>query len=147
MDDSGHPPPASVRAPPQANSGRHPAGGKGRRPSAVVQRPPLPPAAPTSWDAVAGWYDGWMGTAGSDHHRQVAVPALLALLAPQVGERILDVGCGQGVLAAPITEAGAHYTGVDASPHLLAAARRHGHPRRFLLGDARRLAALPDLHA
>lgn len=111
-------------------------------------RPAPPPkaAAPTSWDAVADWYDGWVGEGGSEHHREVALPALLALLAAEPGEQILDLGAGQGVLAPAIAEAGAHYTGVDASPRLIGLARqRHGAQGRFLIGDARHLPALREL--
>jgi SAM-dependent methyltransferase len=96
--------------------------------------------AGTSWDQVAAWYDGWVGQEGSTYHRALAVPAALDLLALQRGEAVLDVGCGQGVLAEPVTAAGATYTGIDASPRLIAAARRrHGELGRFLEVDARRL--------
>ncbi|MBV9282380.1 MAG: class I SAM-dependent methyltransferase [Chloroflexi bacterium] len=104
------------------------------------------PAAPTSWDPLAAWYDGWVGEGGSDYHREVAVPALLRALEPQPGESILDVGCGQGVLAPSVVGAGARYVGVDASPRLIQMARRHhGNAGRFLVGDARDLAAVPGL--
>jgi SAM-dependent methyltransferase len=104
------------------------------------------PAAPTSWDPLAFWYDGWVGEGGSEYHRQVAVPALLRLLDPRPGERILDVGAGQGVPAAAIARAGAEYVGVDASPRLIELARkRHGSEGRFLVGDARRLSTLREL--
>jgi SAM-dependent methyltransferase len=87
-----------------------------------------------------------VGEGGSEYHRAVAVPALLKLLDPQRGESILDVGAGQGVLAPPIHSAGAHYTGVDASPRLIQLARtRHGKEGRFLIGDARKLPALREL--
>lgn len=117
----------------------------------VRSRPTMPrqtrrPAAPTSWDPLATWYNGWMGEHGSEHHREVAVPALMRLLRPQPDESILDVGCGQGVLVGPLVRAGARYTGVDASPRLLALARRHHRQEgRFVLGDARALARLPEL--
>lgn len=102
---------------------------------------------PTSWDAVAYWYDGWVGAGGSEHHREVAVPAIMELLASQPGERILDVGAGQGVLAPFVARTGAHYTGVDASPRLIRLAQqRHGKEGRFLVGDARNLSALSELH-
>lgn len=101
----------------------------------------------TSWDGVADWYDGWMGPDGSDHHRKLALPTTLALLRPQAGERVLDVGAGQGVLAPPVLAAGASYTGVDLSPRLLRLARRH-HPKgRFLQGNACRLHQISELHA
>jgi SAM-dependent methyltransferase len=104
------------------------------------------PAAATSWDPLAHWYDGWVGEGGSEYHRELAVPAVMRLLDPQPGDAILDLGCGQGVLAPYIARADAHYIGIDASPRLLDLARkRHGRSGRFLLGDARRLAALKEL--
>jgi ubiquinone/menaquinone biosynthesis C-methylase UbiE len=102
----------------------------------------------TSWERVATWYDGWVGDRGSAYHRELAIPALLDLLGPQAGERVLDVGGGQGVLAPALVEAGASVTVVDASAKLIAAAkRRHGRLRdaRFLVGDARRLPAVAGL--
>jgi SAM-dependent methyltransferase len=105
-------------------------------------------AAPTSWDPVADWYAGWAGASGSEHHRRLAIPVVLELLAPTAGEQILDIGAGVGVLAPLVAGAGAHYTGVDASAKLIAFARRHhGADGRFLHGDATRLAALPELRA
>jgi ubiquinone/menaquinone biosynthesis C-methylase UbiE len=103
--------------------------------------------ARTSWDPMADWYDGWMGKDGSEHHRRLAIPAVLELLDPQPGEEILDVGAGQGVLVKPIVEAQASYTGVDLSERLLRHARKHhGRRGRFIRGDARSLARLPGLH-
>jgi SAM-dependent methyltransferase len=52
--------------------------------------------------------------------------AALDLLDPQVGERILDVGCGDGALTHKIVERGAEVVGVDNSPGLVAAARAIG---------------------
>jgi trans-aconitate methyltransferase len=44
----------------------------------------------------------------------------------QPGERILDVGCGDGQLTARLIATGALVTGVDASPAMIAAARSRG---------------------
>jgi SAM-dependent methyltransferase len=52
--------------------------------------------------------------------------AALDLLDPQPGERILDVGCGEGTLTARIIERGATVLGVDNSPEMTAAARAKG---------------------
>ena len=110
------------------------------------QRPAQP--ASRNWDPVAGWYAGWAGAQGSEHHRRLAIPALLELLEPVVGERILDIGCGPGALAPHVTKAGACYTGVDASRRLLAFARRHHGARgEFVLGDATRLTECGSLRA
>jgi SAM-dependent methyltransferase len=104
--------------------------------------------APTSWNSVAGWYDGWVGEEGSEFHREVAIPAVMKLLNPVQGDRILDIGAGQGVLAPYVAEAGALYTGVDAGPRLVdKARRRHGDCGRFLVGDARALSRLRELEA
>jgi ubiquinone/menaquinone biosynthesis C-methylase UbiE len=99
-------------------------------------------AASTSWDRVATWYDGWVGERGSHYHQRLAVPAALRLLDPRAGDRVLDIGCGQGVLAPYVTRASAQYTGVDASPRLTEfARRRHGTGARFVVADARKLAS------
>lgn len=94
----------------------------------------------TSWDPLAAWYDGWVGQGGSHYHRQLALPATLKLLALRRGDTLLDIGCGQGVLAPFVAKAGAGYTGVDASPALIKLAReRHGGSGQFLVADARQL--------
>ena len=52
--------------------------------------------------------------------------AALDLLDPQPGERILDVGCGEGTLTAKIVERGATVLGIDNSPEMIEAARAKG---------------------
>jgi SAM-dependent methyltransferase len=52
--------------------------------------------------------------------------AALDLLDPQPGERILDVGCGEGTLTKKIVERGAAVLGIDNSPEMIAAARAAG---------------------
>jgi trans-aconitate methyltransferase len=58
------------------------------------------------------------------------VPALgqpvLDLLDPKPGERVLDLGCGDGVLSEKIAELGASVIGVDSSLQMVAAAKRRG---------------------
>jgi trans-aconitate 2-methyltransferase len=64
---------------------------------------------------------------------------LVPLLAPQSGERILDIGCGTGHLTARIAEAGVCVVGVDRSPEMVNAARRTYPNLRFEVMDAREL--------
>lgn len=51
---------------------------------------------------------------------------LLDLLNAQPCERILDLGCGDGVLTAKITGTGADVIGADSSADMVSAAQRHG---------------------
>jgi SAM-dependent methyltransferase len=57
---------------------------------------------------------------------------VVALLAPRLGERILDLGCGDGALTARLAEAGAAVAGVDAA--MVAAARARGLDARVMDG-------------
>jgi len=63
--------------------------------------------------------------------------AALEMLHPQPGERILDLGCGDGVLTEKLVALGAKAVGVDNSPDMIAAARRRGIDARMM--DARSL--------
>lgn len=104
--------------------------------------------SPSGWDPVADWYDGWVGPHGSDHHRRLAIPAVMDLLQPQPDEQILDIGCGQGVLAPHISDSGAAYTGVDIGNKMISKARQHHRGKgRFLRGDARYLHKVSGLRA
>lgn len=80
--------------------------------------------------ATVGVADGQTWSAGSyeAHARFVSELGAGALewLAPRAGERILDLGCGDGALTARIAETGARVRGVDMSPSLLEAARERG---------------------
>jgi ubiquinone/menaquinone biosynthesis C-methylase UbiE len=121
--------------PPRRSSFQH---SKGRRPGAAPGN--KPPAKERGWDPVAAWYDKLVGESGSDYHQNVILPAALRILAPQPGEAVIDVCCGQGVLVRPLLEAKVgKFTGVDASPRLIESARsRHGADARvsFLVADA-----------
>ena len=62
--------------------------------------------------------------------------AALDLLAPQPGERILDLGCGDGALTARIAASGADVLGVDAAADMVAAARTRGVRAQLGRGEA-----------
>lgn len=64
---------------------------------------------------------------------------LLSLLSPQPGERILDVGCGTGQLAAKIADTGAVVTGIDASAAMVEKAKLNYPNLEFAVADARLL--------
>ena len=55
----------------------------------------------------------------------LAMP-VVELLAPRAGERILDLGCGDGSLTKKLVELGCQVVGVAASPAMVAAAKALG---------------------
>ena len=72
--------------------------------------------------------------------RRLAGP-FLDFAGVKAGDRVLDVGCGTGVIAAALAERGCTVIGLDASePYLEGARRDRSHPNIvYELGDARRM--------
>jgi SAM-dependent methyltransferase len=73
---------------------------------------------PQTWDPVA------YGKGGAFVHELAG--GALEWLAPQAGERILDLGCGDGQLTQRIAATGAVVSAIDASAEMVAAARARG---------------------
>ena len=80
----------------------------------------------------------WDASLYSGNGRFVALlaGALVEALQPQAGERILDLGCGDGFLTQQIAESGASLVGVDSSPQMVKAARDRGVDARHAEGEA-----------
>ncbi len=68
---------------------------------------------------------------------------------PLVDKTALDVGCGAGLLAEPLTRLGAQVTGIDASPEVIGVARDHaaaqGLDIDYRAGDVQELEGQFDL--
>ncbi len=62
--------------------------------------------------------------------------AIARLLDARRGERVLDLGCGDGVLSTELALTGAQVIGVDASPELVIAARARGVDAQVMDGHA-----------
>jgi trans-aconitate methyltransferase len=60
---------------------------------------------------------------------------VVELLQPKPGERILDLGCGDGSLTSKLEAFGASLHGVDASPDMIAAAQQRGLCAEVLSGE------------
>ena len=78
----------------------------------------VPPKAVQRWSAA--------DYAKNGRFVQEMAGAVFAMLAPKPGERVLDLGCGDGALTEEIKAAGANVLGVDLSDQLLAVARMKG---------------------
>jgi SAM-dependent methyltransferase len=90
------------------------------------------------WGAdPAGW---------EEHSRRVLQPLyeeVMERLEPAPGERLLDAGCGAGLLAVMAARRGADVTGVDVSEDLVRDAAARGGGPRYVVGDLESLP-LPD---
>ncbi len=60
---------------------------------------------------------------------------VVELLAPKPGERILDLGCGDGVLTKKLRDRGCRVVGADASPDFIRAAKALGLDARLMDGQ------------
>jgi 2-polyprenyl-6-hydroxyphenyl methylase/3-demethylubiquinone-9 3-methyltransferase len=84
------------------------------------------PAETARFAALA---DTWWDEHGSSRPLHLLNPLRLAYVAERTGglagRRVLDVGCGAGLLSEAMAQAGADVTGIDASPETLGAARLH----------------------
>ena len=69
--------------------------------------------------AYAAWRSSTLGRVTDALEQNL----ILDLIGPPAGRRILDVGCGDGILAVELASRGATVTGIDASPDMIAAAR------------------------
>jgi trans-aconitate methyltransferase len=61
---------------------------------------------------------------------------VLELLAPRAGERVLDLGCGDGALTEKLVALGCEVVGVDSSAEQVRGARERGLDARVMSGEA-----------
>ncbi len=82
-------------------------------------------ATRNAWDASAAYWDDYMGE-GNDFVNVLIWPATLRLLAPQPGQRILDIACGNGLYARKLAALGAEVTAFDFSTEMIQRAQARG---------------------
>lgn len=75
-----------------------------------------------SWDTIADWYAELLrsGSAMHDFGRDTLLSHLPELLP---GQRVLDLGCGEGLVARAVAARGATVVGIDSSPRMIEHAR------------------------
>lgn len=80
----------------------------------------------TSWQKVSGWYKNLVKEKGHYFHEHLVIPKSLELLSLDSANTLLDLGCGEGVLARAIPK-NIYYQGVDIAPSLIDYARKNDH--------------------
>jgi ubiquinone/menaquinone biosynthesis C-methylase UbiE len=90
----------------------------------------------TSWHKVGKWYNEKVGDRGSYYHEHVVLPGVIRLLKLNQNSSLLDLGCGQGVLARRIPKS-MKYVGVDTAQSLITFAKKQDRNANhtFLVGD------------
>jgi len=99
----------------------------------------------TSWEKVANWYDRHV-SGSSDHHRDIIIPGALKMIDIKKGEKIIDVGCGEGSLCRELANRGAQVVGIDASKKLVEIAKKKSvkFNIHFRAADAGKLEGIQD---
>jgi SAM-dependent methyltransferase len=92
------------------------------RERARSERAELGDAASAIWEANAAFWDQRMGE-GNGFQRLLVGPATERLLAPRADERVLEVACGNGVMARRLAALGARVLATDVSPTFIERAR------------------------
>lgn len=92
-----------------------------------------------SWENVSEWYGRLSGREGHYYHQHVVLPGTLRLLELKKGSSLLDLACGQGVLARQIP-GDVYYEGMDIAPSLISQAKRLDRNRKhvYLVADTSR---------
>lgn len=97
----------------------------------------------TSWENSSSWYDKTVGSKGHYYHQTVILPGVLKLLELVPQDTLLDLACGQGVLARTLPPS-LEYLGIDASPTLIKQASGKSNSHHFRVGDVTKTLPLQN---
>ncbi len=105
----------------------------------------------TGWGKVAAWYHESVEDKAS-YQKDLIMPNLLRLMDIKPGQKILDLGCGEGLFTRRFAKAGAEVTAIDIALPLVEIAKREAASEsehykfqpRFFVSDA---AAIPMVAA
>lgn len=95
----------------------------------------------SDYDAYAAEYAAYV-----EQRDDPMEPHLLDLLGDASNQTVLDAGCGEGYLARILAARGAHVTGIDLSPRLIALARAKDPMGQITYRVADLSAPLPEYH-
>ena len=85
--------------------------------------PELAEEAQSRWNQNAAFWDDYMGDENNTFHNLLVRPAMERLMTVQPGDRVLDIGCGNGNYARKLAELGVRVMAIDASEEMIERAR------------------------
>jgi ubiquinone/menaquinone biosynthesis C-methylase UbiE len=99
----------------------------------------------TSWERQGTWYNKLVGDKGHYYHEHIVLPGALRLLDLKSDSKLLDIGCGQGVLAKKIPQE-ILYTGIDLAKSLVILAQKADtNPKHtYIVADATQPLSVED---
>ncbi|KKU12247.1 MAG: hypothetical protein UX19_C0003G0002 [Candidatus Woesebacteria bacterium GW2011_GWA1_45_8] len=99
----------------------------------------------TSWSKVGKWYSKLVGQKGQYFHQSLLIPGFLRLADLKPGSSLLDLGCGEGVLARHLPK-NVSYLGIDTAKNLVsyAQAKDYSLKRKFQVFDSTKPFNLTD---
>ena len=81
-----------------------------------------------AWNANSKVWDERMGDEGNDFHQKLIRPSTKKLLNLQPGQKILDIGCGNGLTSRWLASLGAEVLGIDFAEEMISYARKRIKP-------------------
>ncbi len=97
----------------------------------------------TSWGKVAKWYDELLNK--NSYQKDLILPNLIRLLKIKKGEKLLDLGCGQGFFSREFAKLGGSVTGIDISSELIEIAKKYkGESVEYHVAQANELTFLTN---
>lgn len=105
----------------------------------------------TGWGNVAEWYHETVEDRAS-YQRDLIMPNLMRIIEVKRGQKILDLGCGEGLFTRRFAKAGAEVTAIDIALPLIEIAKRaaameseqYAFQPRFFVSDATSIPVVAD---
>ena len=114
------------------------------RPAFKKSAPKTKPVHQTGWGEIAQEYAESYTHDADSYHAAVIMPNLMRLVNPREGQRILEVGCGDGYFADAFAKKGAAVTGSDIAPEMIEKARARNAGITWHAASADQLAFAKD---